>query len=421
MTLNKNVDEFFPETEQIALHPGNVVPGIDVSEDPLLQGRLFSYTDTQFHRLGPNFQELPINRPVCPVFNNLRGGASRLAITKGRVSYQPNSLASGCPALNPNGYRHYTVPVAGTKTEKKPGGFADHYSQARLFYNSMTQTEKEHILNATSFELQKCSSLEVRQRVVDRYNNVDFHLASQLAENLGVNPPAAPAQIDERGAGVKESPGLSVIRSLPGNTIRGRRVAIVVAPGFDSSAHTVHAAIASAGGLPFYVAQKAKPVPDSQGATVVPDFTVSATRSVLFDAVFVPGGAQAVQALTEAAEFVLLVAEAFKHLKTVGAANEGVELLRRAALPGVTIAAAGDSSPFVESFGVVSAGNFGSAVPGGVVGKVAGGVLGGLEGVVSKVLADPNAKPTGFIDAFVKNIAKHRCWEREPLAKKIVA
>ncbi|KAJ3280017.1 hypothetical protein HK104_000990 [Borealophlyctis nickersoniae] len=427
MTLNRNVDEFFAETEQVALHPGNVVPGIGFTEDPLLQGRLFSYTDTQFHRLSPNFQQIPINRPVCPVHNHNRDGLMQQNINKGRVNYFPNSLGAGCPMMAAhNGYRHVPVPVSGIKTNKRSSTFSDHFSQARLFYQSMTEAEKGHILGAASFELQKVSTLPVRQRVVDLFANIDVKFATDLAENLGVNPPTATsAATTIASSGVTESLNLSVIRGglIPPPTIKTRRIAILAANGFCSATLThLKMAIGTAGGLPFIVAPSAKPLlPAGGGAPVVPDFTFHSSKSVMFDAVLVPPGHESVKTLTENAAAVLFVAEAFKHLKVVGAVDEAVDLLHRAALPGVKFAAAG-ASEVVDDLGVVTAVNYGSTV-GGMVGKMAGAVGGVVEGGAAKVNVKDGevGKGTTFVDTFVRAVAKHRVWEREPLAMKIVA
>jgi len=410
MVLNRNPDDFHAETEQAVFHPGHVVPGIDFSEDPLLQGRLFSYSDTALHRVGTNFQQLPINRPVCPVSNHHRGGASQQFIQKGRVSYTPNKLGTGCPALAARGFRPYPTVIKGTKTTARAGSFNDHFSQARLFYNSMSPAEKGHILAATTFELQKVSSLDVRQRVVDLFNNVNFDLAVGLADNLGVNAPAAaiPATLEK----TLDSPSLSVIRPTHPNTIKGRKVAILVAPGVDSSAHLVRGAIAAAGGLPIFIAPKGKKVPDATGSLITPDFTLTASRSVQFDTVFVPGGVDSVRALCEDASAVLFVAEAFKHLKPVAAANEGVELLRKAALPGVRFAAAGED--VVETLGIVTGAGVGTGLTEAAIGKVGGAVAGAVEGVAGTFKGP-------FVDAYVQAISKHRFWEREAVAAKVVA
>lgn len=193
MTLNRNTDNFFAETEQIAFHVGHVVPGIDFSNDPLLQGRLFSYTDTQLIRLGgPNFHELPINRPVCPFHNNQRDGYGRMTINKGRVAYGKNGLQNNTPHVvtqNEGGYAHYQEKIEGRKVRARSLSFEDHYSQARQFWLSQTDVEKQHIINAFSFELGKVETIEIRKATVDMFARVDRAMAEQIAQNIGVTPP----------------------------------------------------------------------------------------------------------------------------------------------------------------------------------------------------------------------------------------
>ena len=230
MTLNRNVDNVFAETEQVAFHPGNVVPGIDFSNDPLLQGRLFSYTDTQLIRLGgPNFHELPINRPVCPFHNNQRDGYGRQTINVGQVSYHKNSLADNTPSTSTEeegGYVHYEEKVEGRKIQARSDSFKDHFSQARLFWNSMTLPEKKHIVDAFSFEVGKVKNRNVRQQVVDMFANVDNGLATAVAEAVGVNHPNG----DESKV-TASSPALSQesTAKLP-NT---RKVAVLIGEKFD--------------------------------------------------------------------------------------------------------------------------------------------------------------------------------------------
>jgi catalase len=196
MTLNRNPDNFFAETEQVAFHPGHVVPGIDFSNDPLLQGRLFSYTDTQISRLGgPNFHEIPINRPVCPFQNNQRDAMHRQAINVGQASYEPNSLNGGWPketdpAASDGGFETYHERVDGTKIRVRSESFADHFSQAALFYRSMSEVEKAHISAAYQFELGKVTKPEIRERVVNEIlANFDAGLAAEVATGLGLPAP----------------------------------------------------------------------------------------------------------------------------------------------------------------------------------------------------------------------------------------
>ncbi|TWN10269.1 Catalase HPII [Bacillus licheniformis] len=231
MTLNRNQDNVFAETEQAAFHPGHVVPGIDFTNDPLLQGRLFSYTDTQLIRLGgPNFHEIPINRPVCPFHNNQYDGYHRMTINKGPVAYHKNSLQNNDPAPaseEEGGYVHYEEKVEGKKIRQRSESFNDHYSQAKLFWNSMSPVEKEHIISAFRFEVGKVKSKDVRRQVVHMFNRVDGELAKQIAAGVGVEPP----EKDEGSNVTFKSPALS-----QENTVKlpqTRTVAILAEQGFD--------------------------------------------------------------------------------------------------------------------------------------------------------------------------------------------
>ncbi|WP_214734295.1 catalase [Exiguobacterium sp. s154] len=214
MTLNRNVDNFFAETEQVAFHPGHLVPGIDFSNDPLLQGRLFSYTDTQLSRLGgPNFHQIPINKPVCPFHNNQRDGMHQMAVHKGQTSYHKNALNNNQPEPVPadqGGFEHYQEKVDGHKIRGRSDSFLDFYSQAKLFYNSMTDVEKQHIQDACSFELGKCESDMVKENAVDLLNRIDRHLAEVVADNLGVHVPEENNEVQSD----KTSPALSMANTI---------------------------------------------------------------------------------------------------------------------------------------------------------------------------------------------------------------
>ncbi|TPX65224.1 catalase [Spizellomyces sp. 'palustris'] len=422
MTLNRNPDEFFPETEQAVFHPGHLIPGIDVSEDPLLQGRLFSYTDTAFHRVGTNFNELPINRPVCPVHNHQRGGFMRHTIVKGQANYHPNSLGGGCPALASasNGYVHYPAPVSGRKTSNRPGSFSDHFSQARMFYNSMTETEKGHILGAFSFELSKVSTIGIRQRMVDVLNKVDHDLAVKLADNLGVKAPeTSEVESSTKVLGVAQSPALSIIKSNKYDTIRGRMVGIYIMPGYDSTVSELMGALTAAGAVPLTLSAKGGPVPDASGSsTTTPSFTFSASSSTQFDALFIPGGRKSVDALLENVPALVQIAEGFKHLKAIAAVNEGVEVVQRLNL---MVKTAEDNSVTVD-YGVITAKGVGTGMN-GKLGKAAGMAAGAVSGATSKASIQPGGNAGGtseWITKFIETIAKHKVWDREELASKIV-
>ena len=253
MTLNRNPENFFAETEQVAFHIGHLVPGIDVTDDPLLQGRLFSYLDTQLLRLGgPNFAEIPINKSVAPVRNNQRDGFHRTQIDHGRTAYFPNTLGLGCPALAPAGdgaYVHYPEPVEGVKIRRRSEKFKDYFSQARLFYNSLSDAEKYHLIDAARFELGRVESPVVRQRMVALFDLVDRELATRVAERVGVQPPTG------EGVEIRDASGQVLqrvelrrrARSLGGyltcaqsdatrSKVRSRAAAspCLLAPGFDA-------------------------------------------------------------------------------------------------------------------------------------------------------------------------------------------
>ncbi|WP_419393197.1 catalase [Cytobacillus praedii] len=214
MTLNRNVENFFAETEQVAFHPGHVVPGIDFSNDPLLQGRLFSYTDTQLSRLGgPNFHQIPINQPVCPFHNNQREGMHQMAIHKGQTSYHRNGLNDNQPAPVPveqGGYEHFQEKIDGRKIRGRSESFLDFYSQARLFYNSLAPFERQHVKDAFSFELGKCKSDRVKANAAALLNHIDRQLAQEVADNIGVPLPKENLEIKSD----KISPALSMANTI---------------------------------------------------------------------------------------------------------------------------------------------------------------------------------------------------------------
>ncbi|WP_425266105.1 catalase [Amycolatopsis regifaucium] len=231
MVLGRNPDDFFAETEQIAFHTANVVPGIDFGNDPLSQARNFSYLDTQLVRLGdPNFPQLPVNRPIAQVHTNQRDGHGQQGVHKGRTSYFPNSLGGCCPAIADSGvFRHYIEAVAGRKIRERSESFKDFYSQATLFWNSMTAVEREHIVTAFRFELGKVEDREVRVRTITELDNVDHDLAARVAEGIGVSAPAAPATPHHD----RTSPALSQLNQPTGNPA-SRKVAVLAADGVDT-------------------------------------------------------------------------------------------------------------------------------------------------------------------------------------------
>jgi catalase len=351
LVLNRNPDNFFAETEQVAFHPGHIVPGIDFTADPLLQGRLFSYTDTQLIRLGgPNFHEIPINRSVAPVHNNQRDGFMRQTINKSRAPYEPNSLGGGCPfqagaALG--GFVSHAEKFSGNKVRERSEKFFDHFSQARLFYTSQTDIEKDHIVSALRFELGKVEVPDIRERMVTILTQIDRTLAERVASGLGLSPlpepskplnqsipaDADPAKFQPREAKrtLKPSPELSIVLSTRTDTVQTRKVAILAADGCeDADLNMLLQALTSAGAQAKIVAPRLGYLRTREGKAVKIHFSLLTASSVLFDAVYVPGGPKSTAALKAdpcAAEFVY---EAYKHAKAIAASGSGVELLQAA-------------------------------------------------------------------------------------------
>lgn len=344
MTLNRNVDNVFAENEQVAFHPGHVVPGIDFSNDPLLQGRLFSYTDTQLTRLGgPNFHEIPINRPVCPFFNNQRDGMHRMTINRGQTSYHNNSLADNHPRTVPpeeGGFEHYQEKVDGNKVRKRSESFKDHFSQAILFWNSMSEHEKGHIKDAISFELGKCQQTAVREQVVDMLSHISIDLASYVADNLGL---AAPQ--DQAESITKSSPALSMADTT--ETPETRKIAVLLAEGFNGKeVQGVLDGIDKAGADAEIFSTKLGKIEADNGDTVEADHTFLTGDSVLFDAVYVVGGPNLDKAYKDKAKY--FTKEAYMHFKPIGATHDGKSWLQEEEMtdqPGVI------TSDDLESFG----------------------------------------------------------------------
>ena len=396
MTLNRNPDNFFSETEQVAFHPGHVVPGIDFTNDPLLQGRLFSYLDTQLNRFNSaNFHEVPINRPLAPVHNNQGAGYMRMTIGKGKVNYFPNSLGGGCPMAaggDMGGFVHYAEKVDGHKIRERSESFKDHFTQATMFWHSLTTPEQDRLVSAIHFELGKVESESVRHRMIyEIFNNIDHDLARRAAAGVGVPPPAA-AGPRARTVSAR-APEVSVEhQKRPG--VKTLKVAILAVDGVDDTElATVKAAIEAAG-VRTKVVSKFLGALKGRGGEVQVDKSYITTGSVLFDAVYVPGGDQHVNTLKRHGEALHFVKEAFKHGKVVGATSDGIELLRIAQLNGVQLA---DSARPVDSLGVVTA-----AGPASATDKLKGAV--GLT---------ESTGPEGFADHFLRALAQHRHWGRD--------
>ncbi len=329
LVLNRNPDNFFAETEQVAFCPGNVVPGIDFSNDPLLQGRLFSYIDTQLTRLGgPNFHEIPVNRPVVPVHNNQRDGHMRQMVNRGKVAYTPNGLAGGFPAEDPeHGFASYTEKMEGRKVRERSESFRDYFSQAQLFWNSMSDFEKDHIVRAFRFELGKVGSVEVRRKVVAMFARVDSVLARRIAEGLGL---PAPSLKPEKPRGIKKSPALSQANTKM-DSIKSRKVAVLACNGVNAAEIAkMKDALASEKAMAEIISTDLGMLKSSEGKELKVDKNFLVATSVVYDAVYVPGGRRSVEKLMSNGDAVHFVSEAFKHCKPVAAVGEGFELLAKA-------------------------------------------------------------------------------------------
>ncbi len=337
MVLDRNPDNFFAETEQVAFCTAHIVPGIDFSNDPLMQGRIHSYVDTQISRLGgPNFHEIPINAPIAQVHNNQRDGMHRQAIPRGRVSYEPNSLGGGCPFQHGSarGFMSFPDPTPEDKVRGKPEKFADHYTQAKLFFESQSPVEKAHIVRGFRFELTKVQVPAIRERTLAMLANVSDELVGQVAEGLGMQVPAPlPLSIHPARPEVTRSPALS-LNFRPGDgSIAGRSVAILVADGVDGdSAIAVHEALVKAGAVPRIVAARLGPVESFTDTSLEPDGTLETMPSCVFDAVVIPDGDGAVAELMRLGQAVEFVKDQFRHCKPILAIGAGQELLEKAGI-----------------------------------------------------------------------------------------
>jgi catalase len=332
MVLDHNPNNFFAETEQAAFHLSNLPRGIDVTNDPLLQGRLFSYLDTQLLRLGgPNFTQIPVNRPVVEVHNVNQDGFHQHRILTNQANYYPNSLGGGYPAIatpEQGAYRHYTQPVSGEVIKKRSPSFEDHFSQAQLFWNSMSAYEQQHIIDAFAFELGKVVRPEIRQRVLERVlANIDERLTTSVAVKLGLE---APTSLPENAG--RTSPALSLANQP--SSAATRKVAVLAADGVEASSLQVALApLRDAGAIVEILAPHAGELTTDDGGRLAVDKRIATMSSVLYDAVFVADGEASVQALLEDGEAIHYVAEAYRHAKPVGAFGDGIKLLRAAPLP----------------------------------------------------------------------------------------
>lgn len=349
LTLNRNPDNFFAETEQVAFHPGHVVPGIDFTNDPLLQGRLFSYTDTQLIRLGgPNFHEIPINRPINEVHNNQRDGFMRQQINKGRTNYDPNSMGGGCPfqaKMEEGGFSSYEERIDGRKIRKRSESFRDHFSQAKLFYRSQTEVEQKQMVDALKFELGKVESPDVRKRMVGLLTHVDKDFAKRVADGLGMDevpePPeqmnhSVPADADPldyesivREPSIEKSEALS-LEYRKTDSIATRKVAFICTDGSDGeSISRMKQTLTDKGAMVKIVAPTGTAVKTGNGESVPVDKTFITSSSVLFDALYVPGGEEAINDLMQETEAIHFLNEAYKHYKPIAADEEASGLLEK--------------------------------------------------------------------------------------------
>ena len=470
MVLNKNPDEFFTETEQVAYCTQHVVPGIDFSDDPMLQGRNFSYQDTQLTRLGgPNFTQIPINRPICPVMNFQRDGWNQRVVHKGKVNYWPNreqqpkpgnataksdkgpithdSVLHPAPddakeaaAIRAHSFVHYHEKIAAMKVRARGPKFQEHFNQAELFFNSMSAVEKTHITNAAIFELGHVDDIAVRQRMVERLNVVNHQLAVTVAQAIGIPAPKA----STRKAYPKTSPALSQLNTAFAS-IKGRKVAILAADGYDQSQMAgLYTAIKAQGAVPQVVSTRKGTIysanhpsaksasPPTESKEEATDFSstdatwsIFFSKSVLFDATIILGGEQSVQTLSQYGEATGWVAESFKHYKAILAIGEGIQLLLAAnldRLSNVQLAGDKDGNKGVASHGVVTVQQWSATQPPkeGVAeeGKAGSLIQTAVTAVTSAIGAATGAKVSEYMpnDAaaqFFDAMKKHRAWTRD--------
>jgi catalase len=382
MTLNRNPDNFFAETEQVAFHPGHVVPGIDFTNDPLLQGRLFSYLDTQLIRLGgPNFAELPINRPIAPVHNNQRDGYGRQTINQGRVAYSPNSLAGGCPMTSSaaeGAFVHYAERVEGRKIRERSESFKDHFSQATMFWHSLTAPEQDHLVAAAHFELGKVETMAVRERMVHEFfNEIDHQLATRVAKGIGVEAPT----VDKDKPVTKLVPEVGVEARKRSDSIATRKIAILAADGYDHASLVAVREALEAKGARCEVVSKHQGRLRGEGGELKVDKSYVVTASIMYDAVLVAGGRESVETLRSHGDALHFINETFRHCKTIGALGEAVRLLADSQIVGIDLSETGE--PVAD------------------------------QGVVTLAGTAARTDTTAFSERFVEMIGKYRHWERE--------
>lgn len=386
LTLNRNPSNFFAETEQVAFCVANMVPGIEPTDDPLMHARLFSYLDTQLSRLGgPNFEEIPINRPLAPVHNHQQDGFMRQRIPATRANYHPNSIEGGCPVLASmrEGYSHYPVGVSGVKTRERSPSFADHFSQAALFFDSLSDPEKRHVVRAFQFELGKVQRVYIRERVVAQLAHVDMELARAVAGGVGVAPPPETPKAQNPRLGVSRAPSVS-IQHLPRPSVATRRVAVLLADGFSGAeVKALRDRLEPEGAVLELVSPRLGLVKSMEGGDAEAQHNYLTVSSVLYDAVYVPGGRASVDTMLLQGFAPCFVREAYRHGKPIGATSEGIDVLL--AGDALDAAAAAPAAP----------------APGGVT--IAQGV----------VTAAPGADLDHFVRDFLRALAQHRHFDRD--------
>ncbi len=356
MVLDRNPDNFFAETEQVAFCVANIVPGIDFTNDPLMQGRLFSYLDTQLKRLGgPNFHQIPINQPKCPFANLQRDGMAQMQVPKGRINYEPNSLDPAGPRETPKGYVTFPQHDEGEKLRIRPESFADHYSQARLFFRSQTKPEQDHIVGALIFELSKVETAAVRERVVSHLVHIDETLAGRVAKGLGLGKIAAIATAVAPKE-MKPSPALSLLaKAKP--TLEGRVVGLLIGDGAPAPmVQALRTAVEKAGAKARIVAEVIGGVTLSDGTVLAADFRVEGGPSTLFDAVAIVASDKSAKALAGMGAAQDFVRDAFGHLKYLGVTSNLSALFENAGLGEddmdegcIPLEKAADATSFVEA------------------------------------------------------------------------
>lgn len=370
-TLNRNVEDYHAETEQISFSPANIVPGMDFSNDPLLQGRLFAYTDTALHRLGTvNFNQIPINRPLCPFAANRRGGFAQQRIVRGEASYEPNSIDAGWPRPDPHGFRSFPENVTGPIVRERPQSFSNHFSQAQMYWNSLAPYEQNHTINGYSFELSKVMRPEIRQRVVDRVlQNINITLAESVAQNLGLQVNTS-YKVDVPAPRIPRAANISYESQKP-QTIAHNQIAILVHEGANGdNIKAVQDWAQKNGAVPLVLNQPLSTITTSQNQTIQPDARRDGQGSVTVDAVVVVDGNTGVTDVEKDGSTKLYIREAYQHLKP--------------------IAFLGDRAALIDYLGLHAD-----------TGTITGNTFSDVQ------------------DQFHKALLNHRLWEREPYASTV--